>query len=92
MMTDDQILEVVSAHKEGKKIEYSWGSCVNWYEFLPQDKWNFDRYVFRVAPEPHKPREWVTNVINGEIQGSGHRITNVTPVVENNVRVREVLE
>jgi hypothetical protein len=63
MMTDDQILEVVAAHKEGKKIqsrvrgnglrpEEGWGS--------PSDKpdWNFYCWDYRVAPEPRERKDW----------------------------------
>ncbi len=57
MMSDVQILEVVRAHMEGKKIqcraltEYGlWGSRIS-------DRWNFECYEYRVLPEPRKPRE-----------------------------------
>ena len=63
-MTDDQILAVVQAHKEGKKIEHRLknpldGQPEDWIE-IPSSGWiwNFLERDYRVAPEPRKPREW----------------------------------
>jgi hypothetical protein len=52
-MTDTEIIEVVSAHAAGKKIEYSWGHCVNWFEKPKPQHWDFSRYTYRVAPESY---------------------------------------
>jgi hypothetical protein len=60
-MTDDQILEVVKAHKEGKKIEFlTKNSSIykTWTDTYPMPLWNFESTDYRVAPEPRKPREW----------------------------------
>jgi hypothetical protein len=58
MMTDDEILEVVAAHKEGKKIQVQSITDRNlWYD-EPAPTWNFANHNYRVAPEPRKPREW----------------------------------
>lgn len=67
MMTDDQILEVVAAHKEGKKIQFKtqlldWRDCAN-----NEPAWEFTAAEYRVAPEPRKPREWIVVSVNNEI-------------------------
>ncbi len=60
MMTDDEIIAVVQAHKEGKQIQvleiHSGLGWVNVSENKPN--WNFGGTNYRVAPEPRKPREW----------------------------------
>ncbi len=62
-MTDDQILEVVRAHKEGKKIQAKriYGKPMifenlDWSEVNAH--WNFAEFDYRVSPEPRKPRHW----------------------------------
>ena len=90
MMSDDQILEVVQAHKEGKKIQVlaihsdlGWQNC-------DSPSWDFARTNYRVAPEPRKPREWQVPVVNGSI-ASNHPYFVVDTTVEL-VRVREVID
>ncbi len=52
-MSDDQILEVVQAHKEGKKIQGKapHGSNV-WVDLGNEVDWNFQSREYRVSPEP----------------------------------------
>jgi len=53
-MSDDEIIAVVTAHKEGKKIQvrsklpghHDWNDCAN------DPGWAFDNLDYRVAPEP----------------------------------------
>lgn len=91
-MTDDEIIAVVTAHKEGKQIQYR-DSCRNtvWLDVLPSHiGFDFRNLDYRVKPEPRKPREWVVWVndldylIMGDVrsgEGNWRRIT-----------VREVIE
>ena len=56
MMTDDEIMAVVSAHKAGKRIEWedargAWSAC------HAAPSWDFRHTNYRVAPEP-KLRPW----------------------------------
>jgi hypothetical protein len=54
-MSDDEIIAVVKAHKEGKKIQYRF--CVGeeqWQDMKMHD-WDFQRNTYHVAPEPRKP-------------------------------------
>lgn len=73
-MTDTEIIEVVTAHKEGKKIQHrfkdddfyqedGWGESTSGMQMA----WNFSRFDYRVAPEPRKLREyWIdSNASNG---------------------------
>lgn len=51
-MTDEEIIAVVTAHKEGKTIEFSLLSEEYWtLTTFPQ--WDFCRYNYRIKPEPH---------------------------------------
>lgn len=58
MMTDDQILEVVRAHKEGKKIECRYMDEDSLWGTWSSGIWKFSEYQYRVALEPRKPLEW----------------------------------
>lgn len=49
-MTPDQIIEVVTAFKNGKKIECRNKVCGTWVDATPD--WNFYHYDYRVKPEP----------------------------------------
>jgi hypothetical protein len=54
-MTDDQILEVVSARKAGKRIQERHLDQEDWYNMrVPQGMWNLSLYEYRVAPEPRE--------------------------------------
>ncbi len=63
MMTDDEIIAVVQAHKEGKKIERSAAKnsgCFGYTAMMGEPDWNFAVFDYRVSPEPRKPRErWI---------------------------------
>lgn len=95
-MTDDEIIEVVQAHKDGKLIECRLKDRdidVGWYE-VPKNYsiWNFQQCHYRIKPEPRKPREWWLRIggINGlEIDGF---IVKPQSFGEEIVCVREVIE
>jgi hypothetical protein len=103
-MTDDQILEVVQAHKEGKKIQGRLlGSCPlylngiddKWVDLISGVDWNFKETEYRVAPEPRKLREWwispITPVGFTKPSTTAHPI-NHDYAPSGHVRVREVIE
>ena len=50
MMTDDEIIAVVKAHKEGKEIEGRSFEDREWFSAIPT--WNFEVCEYRVKPEP----------------------------------------
>lgn len=57
MMTDDEILAVVQARKEGKRIV-----CRDHINTMPWTidyncSWDFRTYIYRIAPEPSKSCE-----------------------------------
>ncbi len=74
-MTDDQIIAVVTAHKEGKKIQirrrsedemksdygWKWGESINW---------DFRNLEYRVSPKSSQPREWFFRVYEDGTAGS----------------------
>lgn len=51
-MTDEEIIAVVTAHKEGKTIEFSLLGEEYW-TLTTFPHWDFSRYNYRVKPEPH---------------------------------------
>jgi len=94
MMTDDEIISVVQAHKEGKKIQFQtrigtiWRDCEVSFK---EPSWNFNLYRYRVAPEPRKPREWRVVVTGGD------EICSYSPLFYGEppsytIKVREVIE
>ncbi len=86
-MTDDEIIAVVQAHKEGKRIEVSGPNGGNW-SVTSKPQWDFQNLDYRVAPEPRKPRE-----IRLVYKGSGtwrEWMHEDGPCIEKSVLFREV--
>jgi hypothetical protein len=50
-MTDQEIIDVVSAHKEGKIIQYRGRGAITWIT-THVCQWYFADYEYRVKPEP----------------------------------------
>jgi hypothetical protein len=63
MMTDDEIIAVVKAHKEGKEIEGRSFEDREWFSAIPT--WNFEVCEYRVKPEPLVC--WVVRYDDGSI-------------------------
>lgn len=62
MMTHDEIIAVVKAHKEGKPIQCSMCGGSVWTDCGPMGPyWNFDKFNYRVKHEPRTWRVWVSN-------------------------------
>ncbi len=64
-MTDDEIIAVVTAHKEGKAIQGRWHDESQWWLLTQSGAWaRFHQCDYRVASEPPatpgklQPREW----------------------------------
>ncbi len=88
-MTDDEIIAVVHALREGRIIQArSFDGA--WYNLehsvTNQIRFNFLTFDYRVAPEPRKPREWMIYVKGGGSVSPYPDFTNEP------VRVREVIE
>ena len=49
-MTHDEMIEVIKAHKEGKKIQGAQSGCKTWSD-TSRPTWNFYEYDYRVKPE-----------------------------------------
>lgn len=60
-MTPDQIIEVVTAFKNGKKIESRNKVIGGWTDSNPD--WNFFCFDYRVKPEPIEL--WVNEFVDG---------------------------
>ena len=54
MMTHDEMIAVIQAHKEGKQIECTFKDVPseNWGYAGEQPSWAFNTYKYRVKPEP----------------------------------------
>ncbi len=87
MMTDDEIIAVVQAHKEGKTIQCRYLSDDAVFGRWHCGIWQFDAFEYRVAPEPRKPREWIVLVRDGNIYS---RFEGIVPKSEF-ITVREVI-
>ena len=55
-MTIDEMIAVLQAFKEGKKIQLrSYGSNGEWTNLtVPSPIWDFANCIYRIAPEPRK--------------------------------------
>lgn len=59
MMTIDEMLAVLQAHKEGKVIEYrTSGYDAGWHEITGVYEWNFGDYDYRVKPLTKPSINW----------------------------------
>ena len=89
-MSDDEILEVVQAHKEGKQIQWKTANEVpnlSWMDGAPLP-WDFNKYQYRVAPEPRKPREWILPSSTPDMKGRPMSLDKY----DGYIHVREVIE
>jgi len=49
-MTLDQMIEVLTAAKNGEAIEYKFSTTVEWQD-CKEPQWNFDYHDYRIAPK-----------------------------------------
>lgn len=56
-MTHDEMIAIIQAHKEGKRIECKFINFPDEWEFVDTPKWNFESCNYRIAPTP-KLRPW----------------------------------
>lgn len=68
MMTHDEMIDVIRAHREGKQIQFS-SPGNGWRNCLDDPSWNFQTNCYRVKPEP---REIWVNVYDDNSYGSIH--------------------
>jgi hypothetical protein len=93
-MTVDEMIAVLQAHKEGKKIESNSHDGYGWL-LTPCPVWNFLRYDYRVKQEP---REFFI-VLDGQGSPVGVGASNGCAKIPsgtdmrslNTVKVREIL-
>ncbi len=63
-LTDDQIISVVQAHKEGRLIQFRNEDFPDWQDCSVKPGWNFAQIEYRIAPP--KPKElWLQNIGDG---------------------------
>lgn len=51
-MTEQEIIDVITAHQRGEKIQYRRMKEKTWYDSVTPPTWNFSQYVYRVKPKP----------------------------------------
>jgi hypothetical protein len=96
-MTHEEMIAVLQAHKDGKKIECrtKWEEC--WKAAPTNPCWNFDLYDYRIKPEPPKPKElWVNEYASGGLAAHSTKKAALRRGNYNAIRTavlyREVLE
>ena len=89
MQSDDEIISVVQAHKQGKKIAFRPFGAFGWMDVITPE-WNFQGCEYRVADEPRKPREWAVMVSADGAIITAHLILPGYNVAGNLIRVREI--
>jgi hypothetical protein len=98
-MTHDEIIAVVQAHKDGKRIEMrSFATDAKWVDSTERPTFNFGLFNYRVNPAP---REWWLRSHNGEPCSSCGFHTSVASAARpasdgmkthSIIHVREILE
>lgn len=96
IMTDQEVIDIVTAHRDGKTIQHKNRRHGNqWEDYLPNTtpSWSFHDYLYRVKPDEKPPvRDWWI-ILNEEDGRNVIRGTPFKPEFEQNaVHVREVLE
>jgi hypothetical protein len=91
MMTHDEMIAVIRAHKEGKTIECRKCGDVRDPWEVAGPTWDFPAFDYRVKPEPSKPREWWLHKDLGN--GGGLIVSDVpTQCPCKPIHVREVID
>lgn len=68
MNTIDEMIEVLNAFKEGKKLECTFfGDSEDHWSYASTPCFNFDKYQYRVKPDPFEC--WVNVYPSGDISG-----------------------
>ena len=52
MMTHDEMIAVITHHKNGGNVEYKDHGAETWIKLLTEPLWNFARHDYRIKPEP----------------------------------------
>lgn len=73
MMTHDEMIAVIQAHKDGKPIQRKkeWAGDKCWSD-LSVPTFDFTNFDHRIKPEPPKPREFWLNTYSTSAAGCVH--------------------
>ena len=92
-MTHDEMIAVITAHKEGKTIQFRWRSEIKWQD-TACPAWNFGDHDYRVKPEPLEI--WVNvysdGTIGGDMSGKKEMCAMSCGYGGRTVKFREVLD
>jgi hypothetical protein len=94
-MTHDEMIAVITAHRDGKKVEFRRNGDDRW-GVVDDPVWDFALGEYRIKPEPPKPREWWVNVYSNPDRNCLHTSRERADKCMGNdriacVHVREVL-
>lgn len=53
-MTHDEMIAVIAAHRDGKKVQCQVKNHADWYDYHNGDEpqWDFNSFDYRIKPEP----------------------------------------
>lgn len=95
MMTHDEMIAVIAAHKEGKRIQFKHKGTATWYE-CNDPNWGFDAYDYRIKPEPREPRViWVNEYedgLGGRCEATKEEIISFCAIDRKRIGVRKFIE
>jgi len=93
MMTHDEMIAVIQAHRDGKTIQFrDRDSQGKWDDLHPVCfSANFGTYDYRVKPEPPKPREfWLIRSCD-DVPFTAYSCRQ-RGITDNQIHVREVID
>jgi hypothetical protein len=64
-MTHDEMIAVITHHKNGGKVEYKEDGAETWTELYAEPLWNFAQHDYRIKPEPRSL--WIVRFKSGNI-------------------------
>ena len=95
MMTHDEMIAVIQAHKDGKAIQQN---CLGTWMDVTNPSWDFHVFDYRIKREPRIAREVWLNQYGGQFYGSQvhptKRLAELNAIAPRTTQVRfiEVIE
>jgi len=94
MNTLDEIIEIVQACKDGRKIQFLSADKLHWHDVAGEPSFCFDRNTYRIKPELVEC--WVNVDIRGTVLDGTYLTKNVAEAAgggdAHTIKVREVVE
>jgi hypothetical protein len=93
MMTEDEIIEVTTAYKNGEQIQF-YDSITGEWENIYKPLWNFGTYKYRIKPKPTKLKyteEDMRLIVNNHIKECIYRLETYENNHRNFASIDEVI-